>query len=490
MVARGGKGGSPAARWSGATNVAVLLALVSACGDPPLLDLKIVTPAGDDPLANVAGVRLLVTDPFEEQSFDVTGGGELDVELELEVRGEVGSVVFEGWSATGELIARGETPPLVLRPVDERLALLVARTGAVSRLKPTLPNAALGMTTVVVPASGVLLAGGEDSGGKPQRGAALYDFYFHLLESLPRLPAPRSGAVGAFCGASCAVLVGGVDDKGHATKVLRYDGLDWRELDDGLSPPDRRRGAGIAALADESYLVVGGVGAAGPLNTALVLDPGTAASTPPTLKLLPARMAAARATPAVAGAKGKVILVAGGQQKGEAPAELYFADTATFQALTLDGPAPLSGTAAVGLGDGRLAIIGGRDEAGLLLRDAWIIDPETLKVSRRADVLEQGRAGHQALLLGEQLQSGGAGGGSGQIVVVGGERENGLAGEIEVLAAKDLAPAGKVPLGARRGLGVAHMGGGSLLVAGGEKAGGGLEQALEVYQTKLRYKHQ
>jgi hypothetical protein len=460
--------------------VAVLLVLasVSACGDPPLLDLKIVTPAGDDPLAGVATVRLVVTDPFEERSVDVDGG-DLNVELELEVHGEVGSVLLEGRSSAGDLVARGETPPLVLRPVDEELALLVARAGVASRLEPPLPTAASGMTTVVVPAAGVLLAGGEDGAGTPQRGAALYDYYLHQLTSLPLLPAPRAGAVGASCGASCAVLVGGVDDSGQATKVLRYDGLDWRELDDGLAPPDRRSDAGIAALADGSHLVVGGVGASGALATALVLWPGTSGSDPPTLKLLPTHMAAGRAAPAVAGAGGEVVLVAGGQQKGEASAELFFASTAAFQALTLDGPAPLEGTAAVGLGDGRLAIIGGRDEAGQLLRDAWIVDPETLKVSRRTAVLEEGRAGHRALLLGEQ------------VVIVGGELESGLAGELEVLSARDLTPAGAAPLGVpRRGAGVAHMSSGSLLVAGGEKQAGGMEATLEVYQIGVAFRRE
>jgi hypothetical protein len=442
----------------------LLLFVVHGCGEPPLLDLKVVTPEGPDPLEGVDSLRLVVSDPPHETTVSLEDPASFSVELELEVSSAVGTVVLEG-TAAQQLVARGETPPIVLRPEDDGLALLVAKAGALSRLRPTLATAGREMVAVLVPAMGVLLAGGLDDAGVPQASASLYDFFEHTLRPLPPLPAPRAGAVGAICGSTCAVVVTGADHAGLATRTLRYDLSGWSAFDDGLSPPDRRRDAAVVLLGDGSYLVAGGVGLAGPLDTVLLLDPGSSVVAPE-LQVLPGRAQAARVRPAAAAASGGEVLLAGGQRPGEPVAELVYPTSWSFQQLSWPGPAVGGGAAAADLGDGRLAVVGGIAD-GVPLRDGWIVEPTTLKVTHLPEVLEQGRWGHRIVRLGSQL------------VVVGGMTDAGLAVCAEVLAAKDLKPLAQPSMQqGREGLVAAHLGRGSFLVAGGSTV-------LEVYQTAV-----
>lgn len=443
----------------------LLLALHAlGCGEPALLDLKVVTPEGPDPLEGVDSLRLVVSDPPHETTIPLEDSTSFSVELELEVSSAVGTVVLEG-TAAKQLVARGETPPMVLRPADDRLALLVAKAGALSRLRPTLQRAGREMVAVLVPAMGILLAGGMDHAGAPLASASVYDFFEHELRAVPPLPSPRAGAVGATCGSACAVVVTGADRTGLATRTLRYDLAGWTAFDDGLSPPERRRDAAVVSLGDGTYLVAGGLGLAGPLDTVLLLDPGSSIAAPE-LKVLQSRTHAARVRPAAAMATGGEVLLAGGQRPGEPVAELFYTTSWSFQQLSWPGPALGGGAAAVDLGDGRLAVVGGIAD-GVPLRDGWIVEPATLQVTHLPDVLEQGRWGHRIVRLGAQL------------VVVGGMVETGLAVRAEVLAAKDLKPLAQPAMQqAREGLVATHLGRGSFLVAGGSTV-------LEVYQTAV-----
>lgn len=448
-----------------------LMLVLAACGDAPLFGLSVTTPQGPDPLADVDSLRLLVTDPAGQTTEAVKGGKSFGIELELQVSGEVGSVVLEGYLAQA-LVARGETPPMVMRPAEGHATLLVARAGELSSLRPRLESAGPAMTAVLVPGDGILLAGGEDLASKPLSSAALYDFIDHELRELPAMPAPRTDAVAAHCGSSCAVVATGADGQGLATQMLRFDGAAWRTFDDGLSPADRRRGAGVASLQDGSYLIVGGEGLAGAMNSTLVLDPGTSDGSP-TLKVLPTRAGATRAWPAMAASTG-VVLAAGGQAGGQPSVELFYTTSSTFQAVPLPGPRLAGAAAAVDLPDGRLVVVGGVDDDGVLLRDGWIIDPVTLAVIHRASALKQARAGHRVVRLGERL------------VVVGGRVEAGLADQAEVLSS-DLANLRQVSVGRpRQGFVVEQMSNGSFLMAGGADAAGPVD-LLEVYQTSVAY---
>jgi hypothetical protein len=438
--------------------------LLSACPDPALMELEVATPAGADPLATADRLRLVVSDPPMEWEAAITQPRRFTLEADLEVDGSVGTLTLEALAGS-DLVARGETPPMALWPVDARMRLLVAKAGELSPLRPFMDHAGPGMTAVLVPAEGILLAGGLDAEGKPQALASMYNIFVHDLELVVSMPESRTGAIGAICGSTCGVIALGRDDGGLASRILTYLGGEWIIDQDGLSPEHRRENAGSARLEDGSYLVVGGVGDQGPLDTAILLDPGSVTHLPG-MTVLDERMHAARGGPAVAGGGNGVLVVAGGQEAGAPPAELFVSSSESFVELTWSGPALARDTAATDLEDGRMVLVGGRDEDGVLLSDAWIVDPEAMTVSHRPDVLKQGRAGHRLKRVGQEL------------VVVGGVTAEGLAATAEVLRVKDLSSLREVDMWEpRQSCIVRSLGVGSFLVAGEVPR-------LEVYQVK------
>jgi hypothetical protein len=446
-----------------------LLSLLFGCSDPPLLELKLVTPEGPDPLATADRLRVILSEPAVEKTIATSGGATIDLDLRAEVSGAVGTVLLEAMA--GEtLVARGETPPMVLRPVENKLSLLVARAGAFSRLLPRLEAPATEMSNILLPSLGVLLAGGLDAQGRPSTGAALYDFFDHVLESLPPLPEPRAGALGIPCGASCGLVAFGGNEGGLATEILRFDGVAWQSVPDKLPPTERRRDASLAPLADGTYLAIGGRGPTGAMDTMLSIDPGDLLKDP-TLKVSPVRTRAPRIRPATAVAAVGAVIVVGGQEAGDPQAEIFYPASSSFQVLSLPGPIIASGAAAVELGDGQLVVLGGRDGTGVLLRDAWVIQPATLEVRHLPEALREGRADHRVVRVGQYL------------VILGGVQKSGLAARAEVLEASSLACLAEPEIGIpRKGFVVERLGPGSLLIVGGESAEGP-EVRLEVYET-------
>ena len=449
----------------------LLVFLFAACGDAPLLDLTIVTPEGPDPLAQVDAVRVTLSNPREVQSTRVDNSSSFELELEVEVDSAVGIITLEGMAGK-ILAARGETPPLILRPEEQQMSLLVARAGALSTLRPRFSGAAAGMVSVLLVGKGVLLAGGTDATGKALAGAAVYDFFDHQLTSARPLPAARSGAVAVPCGNTCAVVALGGDATTLSSTISRFDGSVWKEYkDDGLDPGTRRRDAGIATLSDGSYLVAGGSGLAGALDTLLRFDPGDT-NRAPGFTVLGKRAVAARKHPAVAAGISSVV-IGGGQAAGGPVFEVFYLSSSSSREVKQTTPAALAGgAAAAGLSDGEAAFVGGRDSSGKLLRDAWIVDPTTLKVTHIKDALARGRADHQLFRVGSQL------------VVLGGVVEGGLADRAEVLDAVTLKnlgqPATQTP---RSSHVVQRLGQRSLLMAGGLDAKGAPVDRLEVWQT-------
>ncbi|MCC6749661.1 MAG: hypothetical protein IT371_18490 [Deltaproteobacteria bacterium] len=445
---------------------------VAACGDPGVLDLSLAFPEGPDPLANVDQVKLRVTEPAAEELFPVADPRRLSVELETSVKGAVGSIVLEGLSAR-TLVARGETPPLVLGPDGGALSLLVSRAGELSALKPRLPVAGQTMSVAILPLEGVLVAGGADRDGRPLAGATLYDFFHHVVVPLPALPEPRGAALGAGCGNRCALVWLGEADRGLAQRVLRYDGTSWSSFPDGLEATQRRKGAAAVLLEDGRYLAVGGEGPSGPLATILRLEPGTVGGANPRLSLLPVALRAARRRPAVALSKD-ALLVAGGQPDGAPAAEVYYLSAGSSETLVLPGGAVAEGSGACALADGRLLLLGGRDRDGRPLSDGWVVDPLTRKTDHYPKALAKGRYGHELVRFGDH------------VVVIGGRDETGVATEAQVLSSRGLATLRTVPMQVpRHGHGVTRIGNGTALVSGGLGGTGDATSLLELYQTFL-----
>ena len=117
---------------------ALLVMSLSGCPSPSVLDLSVVLPEGPDPLDGVERVRLRLQSPAVEEVLDVPAGGDgsFSIERTIEISGDgynVSSVVLEGLRGS-DVVARGETPPLILRPRDDAFSVLVTRAGAASTL--------------------------------------------------------------------------------------------------------------------------------------------------------------------------------------------------------------------------------------------------------------------------------------------------------------------------------------------------------------------
>jgi hypothetical protein len=459
----------------GLLTLCLALAGAGSCGDTPVLALTLQTPEGTDPLEGVDEVRFVVSEPATDTTVSVSSAASFSLEEQISVSGAVGVITLEGYSK-GTFVARGETPPMSLNARADSMDLLVSTAGALRTLRPRMPVPANDPTAVLLPGSGVLLAGGADSSKNPLSSVALYNFFTHSLGATDDLPEGRTGAVGGSCGSTCAVLglgATGTASKTLATTLLRFDGGSWVAIADGLDPAERRREAGAATLEDGTVLVVGGAGSAGALDTALILDPGSSLAGP-AFTPVSSRMTAKRTAPAVAATTGSAI-VAGGQETGGAAVEIYDTSSSTFRALSLSGPTLGSGTAAAALGDGRFALLGGRDTTGALLADAWLVDPVARTATRVQGALPRARADHRAVVLGSL------------VVVVGGVEATGTAPRAVVLSATDLALVAQPAMQlARTGAAVGLLGQGSFVVASGVDGAGGLTDRLEVYETQAK----
>ncbi len=440
----------------------------AGCSEPEWLDLKVLTSNGSDPFATVDRLRLAVSDPASEQIITITDREHFELDLEVEVDSQIGMIALEGYAGQ-QLVARGETPPIVMTPTTQQLNLMVAPAGAMSPLSTNLEHPAEGMMSLLIPSMGVLLAGGRGAQGQLLTSAFVYDFFIHELLPLNAMPNGQTAGISATCGSYCGLLALGESDNGLATTIQRFESRVWNEYGDQLPPTERRRHASSVRMEDGISLVIGGEGANGALDTILSLNPGTLYMEPK-MEVMEYRTREARVKPALALGTGAVVIV-GGQPKGGKPAEILYVAAASAQDLTLEGPRIASGAAALSFVDGRVLVIGGRDEEGALLRDAWIINTVSLEVNHLPQTLAEGRADHRILRVGEHL------------VVVGGVIEAGLADQVEVLTAEGLtAVAQPVMQAPRAGFVVERLGVGSFLLAGGVGPAGP-EPLLEIYQT-------
>lgn len=434
----------------------VILLLLAACSDPPVLDLKIVVPPGEDPLKGVDTVRLHVTDPAVDKNFQVTDPNQIDIEVEVAVESAAGVITLEG-AVSGKIQSRGETPPVLLVPEAGSLSLLVARAGVTSKLSPELKLAGADMVSLLLPSLGIFFVS--------EKQASLYDFFTHTMKDVALPPEARSGSVAAPCGNGCITLALGKSGSVLAKTLISYDGAAWTSFPDGLDDLARRAGAATASLGDGTYVVAGGVdGTGAALDTLLHLDPGSA-SIVPGLRKLSSRSATARAAPVAAGTGGLVLIAGAGK------AEVFSRTSLASQAVTLPGVAPHTGAAICTLSDGAFLLVGGADASGKTLRDVWRVDPKTLRVTHYKDALASGRQGHAALQVG------------GRLVVLGGKGDAALATRLELLDATTLKAVTTVDQAVQRtGVHADRLGPGSVLISGGLDSTGAPVKTLEIYQ--------
>ena len=445
---------------------AVLLGI--GCGETPLLDLRVVTPEGADPLAGADQLVLRVVAPSHTARYPIGDGSAFRIESELEVHGEISRIELEAFGGA-TLLARGESPPLVLRSESDNLALLVGVAGRLSTLSERMPYTANDPMVALLPSWGFLLAGGQGADGHALASYAFYDVFEQRSVAITEelMPEARAGAAVAVCGAGCAVLALGRTLGGLANTLLVFDGS-WRSLPDGLDPAQRRERFGAVGLADGSLLLVGGAGADGqPVPGLLRLSHGGGVT--PKLALLPQRVVAPRVAPSVARA-GDWVLALGGQPAGQEPAELVRLRDAAALPLPWEGPTP-EGAATVGLENGLIAVVGGSAPGGEPLADGWLVDPVARTVRHLGPVLAAGRRGHALLRCGDAL------------VVVGGEGASGATvSEVERLSLELRLEEAAVDQRARQGQRAGALGPGTFFIFGGSSAEG-LLKTIEVYQT-------
>src|SRR5262249_35781646 len=108
---------------------AVLLFALAACSKDNFLDLLIIEPVGDDPLAQAATLR--ISAGAHTQTVPVTNG-HYNVSFTLKTSNptELEPVSVEALASDGTVVARGKTPLIQLAPSSGQLIVYVARPGS------------------------------------------------------------------------------------------------------------------------------------------------------------------------------------------------------------------------------------------------------------------------------------------------------------------------------------------------------------------------
>jgi RHS repeat-associated protein len=175
------------------------------------------------------------------------------------------------------------------------------------------------------------------------------------------------------------------------------------------APPPRLPGQSVTLMPDGRWLLVGGQGPSGPVNTASFFDPRNGLTTP-----APWRLTQARAGHSATLLPDGGILVVGGVGTGNqvvAIAELFDPPTQAFYPLPQSGLTPRTGHTATLLTDGRVLIAGGASASGQVLAQAELWDSQAQTTQPAPASASTARQGATATLLpdGTVLLWGGTG---------------------------------------------------------------------------------
>jgi len=403
--------------------------------------VKLTTAPGSHVLDPVQQLRLTLTNPRRVVEATRSAAG-FDLALELDAASVSGALIVEGFDAQGALVACGQSPGFPVAAINAQIVVYMAAPRSIGAAPVALaaPRSELAGAAID---SGVVLAGGRDTGGAPSSYLALYNTYSHtVVEGVP-LPAARARLAMASGANRSVYLFGGAGPDGNPTGTL------WR-FDAGIAPSGAfstvteqvgfaRTGALIVPTGVEEFLITG--------TPALTLVQGALAARADIS--LPATGAAGTRSDGVPTA-----IFAG--------AKLVRFRAGAFDQLSDTGR---SDATAVTLPDGRIAILGGGPVGGgPLSRDALVVDGATGAVTVVPNALAIARA-QPALAATSRY-----------VIVAGGTDQAGVAiASAEVLDATTLASLVTLPILARSGTLAIALPNDQVLLAGGTPASSTLE---------------
>lgn len=337
-----------------------------ACGETTgTVQVELVVAPSSHVLDAVQRLRLTLTAPRQVVEATRTASG-FDLALELDITNAGGALIVEGFDAADALIACGQSPSFPIAAINAQIAVYMAapRTIAAAPAALRAPRSGLVATPLTY---GAVIAGGRDATGAPATTIAVYNAFDHsLIEGIP-LPAARAGLAIATGSSGGVYLFGGTDARGASAGTL------WR-FDTTVAPNGAystiseqvmyaRTGERLVSLGGEHYLITG--------KPALELASGVLSVREDIAELPPAGATALPdATPTAVFAGPSLV-----RFRGDAFEPLAGAGRTDATAVTLP--------------DGRVAVLGGSDEAA---RDALVIDGATGAVTTVPGVLVGPRA--------------------------------------------------------------------------------------------------
>ena len=404
------------------TTSVIFLASGPGCtGLEGTIAITVVTAPDSDLRERVVRARLTSSDP--QASAEVTRGadGSLALDLDLVATGTTGTVMFEGFDETGDLIAFGRTPPLPIQAVDAEVAIYVGPPMSLAEAPVSMPAARSGMGVARLP-SGAALVGGRDAAGTPSTGFVAYSAYSHDLQVLLDLPEARADITASVNASGSVFLFGGLGVDGQTSSTL------WRFDIDNFSPSGRynelstdatwaRSGARAAPISDQDLLITGDpVLVVNSLTNELRDDPDAPA------------LAGTANTIIFDGAYHTVFIGAGNGDGGG----LVLRD-GDFQ--TLDEPAlRRTGHGTVVLPDATALIVGGQT-GGFFDTAGFTVDPRSLEITRHPGLLTVARTDAAIAATDEYVLVAGGKDSDGQVVA-----------DAEIVSAATLAPVTAVPM--------------------------------------------
>jgi hypothetical protein len=239
--------------------LASALAVPGCEGQHGTLRVSLVTSPGSSLLAEVQTLRATLTEPYTVTQATRAADG-LALDLEVPAEGRLATLTVEGFSAAGDRVAVGRTPPLPIGAITADLAVFMAPPMSVTPAATSLSSARTAIGAGLLP-YGVLLAGGADSVGAATAHLEIYSAYSHSLIPGEPLPSARADLAVAIGATGLAYLFGGRDSAGTDTGTL------WRFDTDAQPagtheqladlPALARSGAVLAAVGSDRFLVSG-----------------------------------------------------------------------------------------------------------------------------------------------------------------------------------------------------------------------------------------